>query len=173
MNNPTRRYEVPHKCIQVSEEGFLGSTYSKTGKVITTAAVRYLLHAPLNVQVWPKAFFWWVRAKGWSPHASGMAKNTFGSVGFPLLGAPGNKSNRTKGWKSLGGGRPPEAGGNLQLPRHIRPDPCQQQARPVEVRPNNWRSAVLIQLLRYLLTAPPNGQVWHKAFFMVGPDAGP
>ena len=27
--------------------------------------------------------------------------------------------------------------------------------------------------VRYLLTAPPNGQVWHKAFFMVGPGAGP
>ena len=26
---------------------------------------------------------------------------------------------------------------------------------------------------RYLLPAPPNGQVWHKAFFMVGPGAGP
>ena len=29
------------------------------------------------------------------------------------------------------------------------------------------------EYLRYLLTAPPNGQVWHKAFFMVGPGAGP
>ena len=29
---------MPHKCIQISEEGFLGSTYMKTGKVLATAA---------------------------------------------------------------------------------------------------------------------------------------
>ena len=29
---------MPHKCIQVSEEGFLGSTYTKTGKVLAAAA---------------------------------------------------------------------------------------------------------------------------------------
>ena len=29
---------MPHKCIQVSEDGLLGSTYTKRGKVLTTAA---------------------------------------------------------------------------------------------------------------------------------------
>ena len=29
---------MPHKCIQVSEEDFLGSTYTKTGKVLPIAA---------------------------------------------------------------------------------------------------------------------------------------
>ena len=50
-----------------------------------------------------------------------------------------------------------------------------QPARPAEVLPNNWRSAVLLQLplllrlrLRYLSRAPPNGQVCHKAFFLGG-----
>ena len=38
INNSTRRYKVPHKCIQVNEKGFRGSTYTKTGKVLTTAA---------------------------------------------------------------------------------------------------------------------------------------
>ena len=27
--------------------------------------------------------------------------------------------------------------------------------------------------LQYLLTTPPNAQVWHKAFFMVGPGEWP
>ena len=34
---------MPHKCIQVSEEGFFGSTYTKTGKVLTTATATSLL----------------------------------------------------------------------------------------------------------------------------------
>ena len=38
VNNSTRRYEVPDKCIQISEEGFLGSTYANTVKVINKAA---------------------------------------------------------------------------------------------------------------------------------------
>ena len=45
---------------------------------------------------------------------------------FPLLGAPqapGDEPNPTKGSKSLGG-RPPEAKGIPQAPRHTRPDPC-------------------------------------------------
>ena len=49
---------------------------------------------------------------------------------FPLLGAPqvlGNKPNAPEGGKSLGRGRPPEAEGNLQLPRHTRPDPCRSK----------------------------------------------
>ena len=33
---------MPHKCIQVSEEGFLGSTYTKIGKVLITAAVVFV-----------------------------------------------------------------------------------------------------------------------------------
>ena len=48
---------------------------------------------------------------------------------FPLLGvppAPGDKPNLTsEGGKSLGG-RLPEAEGNLQVPRHTRPDPCRR-----------------------------------------------
>ena len=43
MNNSTQRYEVPGKCILISEEGFLDSTYMKTGKVLTTAVATALL----------------------------------------------------------------------------------------------------------------------------------
>ena len=47
----------------------------------------------------------------------------------PLLGAPqaqGDEPNRHEGCKSLVG-RSPEAEGNLQLPRHTRPDPRRSQ----------------------------------------------
>ena len=103
---------MPHKCIQVSEEGFLGSMYMKTGKVLTTAAAQYSLHAPPNVQVWHKAFFWWVQTQGWSPHEPSMAKNTYGPVGIPLIrGASGARQHLPhKEDKSLGDGplRPEE-----------------------------------------------------------------
>ena len=29
------------------------------------------------------------------------------------------------------------------------------------------------KILQYLMHAPPYGHVWHKAFFLVGPGAGP
>ena len=52
MNNPTWRYKVLHKCIQVSEEGFLGSTYTKIGEVLITATTlplpaSFLINIPL------------------------------------------------------------------------------------------------------------------------------
>ena len=37
MDNSTQRYEVPHKCIQVSEEDFLGSMYTKTAAALFVA----------------------------------------------------------------------------------------------------------------------------------------
>ena len=35
---------------------------------------RYLLTAPPNGQVWHKAFLWWIRAQGRSPHAPGICQ---------------------------------------------------------------------------------------------------
>ena len=56
-----------------------------------------------------------------------FAKNALGPVGIPLvrgaLGAGQWTQPPSKGGKSLGG-RPPEAEGNLQIPRHTRPDLC-------------------------------------------------
>ena len=71
-------------------------------------------------------FLWWVRAQGRSPHAPGISKIANGPVGIPLIrGASGvgRWTSPPEGSKSMGG-RPPEAEGNLQVPRHTRPDPC-------------------------------------------------
>ena len=39
---------MPHKCIQVSEEGFLSSSYTKTGKVLYAAAAVFVAAPPLE-----------------------------------------------------------------------------------------------------------------------------
>ena len=75
---------MPHKYIQVSEEGFLGSTYSKTGKVLTTASVVFVAR-PTEWASVAQGLFCWVRALDRSPHATGMTKNTFVPVGIPLI----------------------------------------------------------------------------------------
>ena len=58
-----------------------------------------------------------------------FAKNTLGPVGIPLVRGASGAGQWTqppsKGGKSLGG-RPPEAEGNLQVPRHTRPDPSRR-----------------------------------------------
>ena len=86
------------------------------------------MHAPPNGQVWHKAFFWWVWAQGRRSHAPRhFPKMPTAPSTFPLLGAPqapGDKPNLPEGSKSRMG-RPPEAEGNLQVPRHTRPDQCQ------------------------------------------------
>ena len=67
--------------------------------------------------------------------------------------------------KNLVGGGPPEAEGNLQVPRHTRPDPCRRQ----HGRPKCYPAPGEVQTeidLRYLMTAPPNGHLWHKAFYL-------
>ena len=137
---------------------------------------RYLLRAPPNGQVWHKAFFYGGSGRRAVAHTRpAFPKMPTAPSAFPLLGAPqapGDEPNLPEGSKSLGG-RPPEAEGNYPAAETHPARSAPLPARSAEVRPNNWRSTVLIQLQRYLLRAPPNGQVWHKAFFMVGPDAGP
>ena len=80
---------MPHKRIQVSEEGFLGSAYSKTGKVLITVAAVFIAR-PIEQASVAQGFFWWVRKQGKSPNAPGIAQNTDGSVGINLIkGASG------------------------------------------------------------------------------------
>ena len=60
----------------------------------------------------------------------GISKNTYGPGCIPLIrGATGTGrwTQTPEGSKSLGGGRPPEAERNLQIPRHTRPDPCRSK----------------------------------------------
>ena len=90
----------------------------------------YLLTAPPYGQVWHKAFF----LDGTGRRAVAHTRPEFPKMptapsAFPLLGvpqAPGDIPNLPEGSKSLGG-RPPEAVGNPQEPRHTLP----------ELRPDN------------------------------------
>ena len=86
-----------------------------------------------------KPFFWWVRAQGRSTHEPGMAKNTSGPVGIPLI--RGTRQYSPKGVK---------AWGTTPWGRRKFPDAETHSARS-EVRPNNWRRAVLLQLPLALL----------------------
>ena len=97
-----------------------------------------------------------------------FAKNAYGPVGIPhIRGASGaGRLTQPHRREKKPGGRPPEAEGNY-------PSVKTHSVRSVPAASTASRNASLLFLLRYLLTTPPNGQVWHKAFFMVGPDEGP
>ena len=88
---------------------------------------------------------------------------------FPLLGAPQAPGDETPEEGNSLGGRPPEAGGKIQLPRHTRPDPRRSLHGRPKCDPTTECSSY--KKLRYLFHAPPNVKVWHKAFF-VGLGAG-
>ena len=70
-----------------------------------------------------RAFLRWVRSQGPSPHASGIAKNTFGPVGIPPQ-APGNKPNPRRRQKPGRTPHPPEAGAKSPVPRPTRVTEC-------------------------------------------------
>ena len=99
-----------------------------------------------------------------SPQAPGISENSFGPVGISLIrGASGaSQYPPPERGKSLGG-RPPEAGGNLQ---------CRDTLGWIRDSVNTaGRSATRrlerssVTTLWYLLLAPPYRHVWHKTFF--------
>ena len=78
---------MPHKCIQVSEEGFLGSTYTKTDKVLITAAVVFVARPTEWASVVQGLFF-----DESGAHTHRIAKNTFSPIGIPFIrGSSGNR----------------------------------------------------------------------------------
>ena len=111
---------MPHKCIQVSEEGFLGSTNTKAGKVLITAAVVFVAYPTERISVAQRLFF------GGSGHRAGAhTRPAWPKIPLAPLASPlasGARQSPLEGSKSLGGW-PLEAGGNLQPPRYTRPDP--------------------------------------------------
>ena len=107
-------------------EGLVNSTYSwKENNSIHIfpkgISARYLLHAPPNMQVWHKAFVGGSRHRAGAHTRPVWPKIHSAPSASPLLGAPqapGNTPHEgVKAWEA-------EAGGNLQLPRHTRSDPC-------------------------------------------------
>ena len=86
--------------------------------------LRYLLYAPLNVQVWHKAFLLVGPGTELEPKHAWHGQKYFQlRQHSSIRGASGVRQPSPKGSKSLGG-RSPEAGRNVQLPKHTRPDPC-------------------------------------------------
>ena len=72
---------------------------------------------------------WGVRSQGRSPHASGKAKNTFGSFGIPLFGAPQAPDNNSP-WSGY------KPGGMAPWGRRKSPvQNCPEVARPTECNP--------------------------------------
>ena len=88
-----------------------------------------------------QGIFWWVRAQGRSPHAPSMAKNTFGLVGRRQTINP-TLPKGVKAWGTAPWGRRKSPAAETQPARSV-----PQPAQPAQVRPDNWRSTVLIQLL--------------------------
>ena len=81
---------MPHKCIQVSEEGFLGSMYTKTGKVITTAAAVFVPYPTECESVAQGLFFGGSGHRAVAYMRPTFPKNAYGPVGIPLIrGASG------------------------------------------------------------------------------------
>ena len=126
--------------------------------------LRYLLLAPTNGQVWHKTFFLVGPGAGPKPTSARYGpKFLRPRRHFSYNGCP-------KGVKALGNG-PPEAEGNLQLPRHTWPDSCRSKHGLPKSDPTTdevqYYDTVVFDI------RPTTGGVWHKAFFQVGPGAGP
>ena len=120
---------MPHKCIQVSAECFLGSTYTKTGKVQPTAAARYFVARPTERASVVQSLFWVVPGTGLEPtrawHGQKYLRPRRHSPNRGHLRRHVIKPTPRRG-KSLGE-RPLDRGGNLQLPWHTWPDLCRSK----------------------------------------------
>ena len=95
-----------------------------------------IYHAPHRTSEFgTRPFLWWVWLHGRSPHASGIAKNTFGPVGILLFRAPQAPGNnaprmRVKAWED-GSLRPEEICSAGATPDRA----TLTKTRPTEVRP--------------------------------------
>ena len=83
---------------------------------------------PPTLEYGTRPFLRWVQSQGRSPHASGKAKNTFGSVGIPLFGAPQVPGNKKPGGMAPWGRR------KSPVPRHTRQNRPEVR-RPTECNP--------------------------------------
>ena len=115
--------------------------------------LQYLSSVPPTGQLWHKAFFRWVRHRAGAHTRSAWPKIPSTPSAFPLLGAPQTPQS-PKGCKSLGDGpwgRRKSPAAETHSARSVL-----QPAQPAKVRPKNWRSAVLLQLLFGI--CPPSHQ---------------
>ena len=76
---------MPHKCIHVSVEGFLGSTYTKTGKVLIIAAAVIVARPTERASVAQGLFFGGSGRRAVAHTRPAFPKNAYGLVGIPLI----------------------------------------------------------------------------------------
>ena len=120
-----------------------------------------------------RPFFKWVRAQDRSPHAPGISKNAYGTVGIPYPGRLSHRAmnpTRPKGVKALGKapwGRRKSPGTETHSARSV-----PQITRPAKVLPGSWRGSD-----RYWSTVfdarPTLRACMAQGLFWVGPGAGP
>ena len=123
-----------------------------------------MFHAPPNVKVWHKAFFWWVWHRAVAHTRPAFPRNAYGPVGIPLIrGASG--AGRliqllSKGGKSLGEGplRPKEI---FQPPSHTWPDPCRRQHGPTDSATECH--FMLYEAALHLLVCPARYGIWTSS----------
>ena len=121
---------------------------------------------PPNGDVGHKAFIGGSGRRAGAHTHPAFSKNAYGLVGIPLImggSGAGNNPQGVKAWREA----PPEAEGNLQVPRHTRPDPCRRKHRRPKCYPARGEVQTDIDM-QYLLLAPPNGQVRHKSVILGG-----
>ena len=112
-----------------------------------------------------RPYFWWVRVQGQSPHAPSILRNANAPSAFPLLRRLRRRAMNPppKGINAWVGGplRPKEVTRYRDTLSQIR---TADNTADRSANPANGEVQIDIDL-RYLMTAPPNGHVWHKAFF--------
>ena len=79
---------MPHKRIQVSEEGFFGSTYTKTGMVLTTAAAVFVDRPTQRASMAQGLFYGGSGRRAVAHTHPTFPKMPTAPSAFPLLGAP-------------------------------------------------------------------------------------
>ena len=127
---------------------------------------------PPNGHVWHKAFFGGCEGRAVAYTRPAFPKMPTAPSAFPWLGAP-QEINPTlpKEVKAWGEGplRPKEISSYWDTLGQIR---AADNTAGRSATRHLERCQIEIDL-RYLMHAPPYGHVWHKAFFWVGPGAGP
>ena len=111
---------------------------------LTCFAPGYLLTAPPYVQVWHKAFLWWVRTKGRSPHVPGISQKCLGRLRRRAMNPTSPKGVKAWGEGPLRPKEPPkhrDTLGQIRAPT----------ARPAKVLPSTWRGPVRNQFVSKMI----------------------
>ena len=132
--------------------------YTKTGKVLITAAAVFVARLTERASVAQGLFFGGSGCRAGAHTHPAWPKIPTAPSAFPLLGVPGNiPTTPLKGIKAGGDG----------LLRLEEISSCRDTLGQICATASTagLTSAVLLQLQWYLFSVPPTGRVCHKAFF--------